>query len=272
MRFITLICALLAVIGLGASALATAASASTARPAGHHNDQQPCPVSRDNGVRDGGNWGDHEGRRCAPVSFDLNLAAFFPDGLPPIFRDDVTWNGPRDLQLVGTDAEGKGGASSVFTDSTTPANVIDLDHGASLGTPYVDRAVCEVRFTLADSPWITTGGGGIFDRLRAAGLFSLTADFSFRQDRRGCSFRDLSDSQIVSLITSGDPSNGPMTQGDVKSWCKHHHKPVPVLAAYDVFVQGAGLGRVRHHRDCGCEQPTPTPSPTITTTAKLALA
>ena len=246
-----LICGLLAPLGLVLGLMASSASASvtggspapTPTPSVTPTPAPTCvSVTGHRGHRDAG---------CKPVQFDLSLVNDYLDGAS---FNDVTVQGPRHLTLLGgRDTENSAGDASVFADSA--GDSIDVSHSASLGTGAVDRAVCEVRFTAADLPWTFTGGTGSYLNATGLGVYSLTADFSFGQDRRGrCTISRLSDAQVIALITQGtSPDNGVSA-----SWCRRHHVPVPVLLDSNIFVQGRGVARVPHVR------PVWAPTPAVT--------
>jgi len=242
-RFRTFWMALIAAIALGSGALGMAAAG--AATAGHR---------------------DHD-QRVKPINVEINLVTDYIDGST---FNDAGVLGPGRLHLAASDTPLSPGADML---SDGVGDGFDVQHPAGIGTGVVDLLVCQVRFTDDDQPWRAFDGQGTYDGLRTfRGLFDLTAVFSFVPYRHGrCSLGDLSAADAVSAVQGGTADAGGVVNGALKStedngiasWCRKHHRPVPVLLNSDVTVQATALASVRHHRP----EPYVTPSATPTVTA-----
>jgi len=253
--------ALISAIALGAGSLGLAAAASAApvRPA--------AAVHKAGG---GCDWRCDHRRKVQPMDVEINLVDDFIDG--NVFNDAGV-RGPGRLSLNARDTT----LSPNFDLISDPGgNGFEIDHSASLGDATVDRAVCQVRFINDDQPWAGFAGTGTYRGLRTfRELYDLTAVFSFGQDRRGdCSFKWLSDDEVVSLITGGTQLAGGVMRGALRgtlddgigTWCRHHNVPEPTLLNSDITVQATALASVQQ-RPVVWTSPTPEATPSVTASA-----
>jgi hypothetical protein len=211
-----------------------------------------------------GGCGCHHQQQLRPIQIELQQAADLADGYS---SSNALVLGPGHLSLLNaTDTES--GMGHVDTFAVSPSS-LTVWHPAGLGSPVVDLAVCQVRFTDDDQPFKILGGTGSYAGVFGHGVYDLTAVFSFGDNRHGkCSIDGLTLAQITGITGSGGGGNAPMTAGPLAAWCHRHHVSPPVLLTVTVDVQARGLAGIRHHK-APAPYGSPSPSPSTTTTAPV---